>query len=222
MAQKTNPAVPPGIPGRLPNRSVDQPIVDRRSIGMAQLKQEVRDLLSGSPLPIPQVNEYLTFPHGQIIITAALSADVANYVPVVVPQAMTFDAITMSVGTGGATNVKLALYDSDGAKPTDQLTTAGPLDASTSGVKVSTFAAEQVLVSGLYFMAFLADTGTAIFNWVSNEATPTAIRHSAFTIAGTAFQKVQSYASGLPSSAGLTTSDRTGGGIPLIGIRRSA
>lgn len=43
-----NPVVPTPPPIRLPDRSVNQPTINQRSIGKMQLKQELRDLLVGA------------------------------------------------------------------------------------------------------------------------------------------------------------------------------
>ncbi len=91
---------------------------------------------------------------------------VANYlyaVPFILPEELTFDALTVAIATAAASSTgRIGIYNINGGLPSSLLVEAtadSQIDTSTTGVKTATFTAEK-LAAGTYLFAWEQSSST--------------------------------------------------------------
>lgn len=100
------------------------------------------------------------------LTTSALTDDRLYMSPLFVSHNSTFNRIGCEVTTGGAGNVRMALYRDTGAvHPGELIVDGGNVDTTALGEKEATIDIE--LTPGLYWMALIADNATAVFRVIN-------------------------------------------------------
>lgn len=172
-------------------------------------------------IPRMPVGEYLdnvishNFASGQ-----SFSADQVKLAPWVPLDDLTIDQLSVRVTTAqtsGEARVGIYSATADGW-PADLLTSVAGLAMNTTGEKTAAITPLVLEAGKVYWLAFHASLGGALDAMSSGPVPLGGSATSRYSI----LQKTIAFSSGLPASWTLSLAERSGGGVPILRMRRSA
>ena len=145
-------------------------------------------------------------------------------IPILIPEDNTYDTIAISLeGTSGSSVVRLGIYDDDGdLYPDNLIVDAGETSTATGeGLGMKTKTISEALTAGLYWLVYLAGSGTPVVRGFSSRGLLPILGGSNIapaTTNGCAWTVSYSYAA-LPATFPGSASVDTSAGIPFVGIK---